>query len=80
LLSMSDLTSLGQDGVTLTSDERTPRRVRYPVARRRTLVVAGTKKISANMTRMTLTGDLEGFKSLGFDDHVKIFLPTKVWE
>jgi NADPH-dependent ferric siderophore reductase len=27
------------------------------------------------MIRVTLTGDLEGFTSLGFDDHVKLFFP-----
>ena len=27
------------------------------------------------MIRVTLTGDLEGFNSLGFDDHVKLFFP-----
>jgi NADPH-dependent ferric siderophore reductase len=27
------------------------------------------------MVRVTLTGDLEGFTSLGFDDHVKLFFP-----
>ena len=72
---MSDLISLNQDGSTHTPDARAPRRVRHPEARRRALVVAGTEKISAHMKRVTLTGDLEGFKSLGFDDHVKIFLP-----
>jgi len=74
---MSDLISPGQDGGTLRSDPRAPRRVRHAEARRRTLVVAGTEKISAHMMRVTLTGDLEGFKSLGFDDHVKIFLPDE---
>jgi NADPH-dependent ferric siderophore reductase len=73
-LLMSDLTS-GKDGGILTSNAPAPRRVRHAEARRRTLVVAGTEKISAHMTRVTFTGDLEGFKSLGFDDHVKIFLP-----
>jgi NADPH-dependent ferric siderophore reductase len=27
------------------------------------------------MIRVTLTGDLDGFTSLGFDDHVKLFFP-----
>ncbi len=27
------------------------------------------------MIRITLTGDLDGFTSLGFDDHVKLFFP-----
>ena len=33
------------------------------------------EKIAAQMIRVTLTGDLEGFKSLGFDDHIKLFFP-----
>jgi NADPH-dependent ferric siderophore reductase len=73
---MPDSTS-DQDGATLARDARAPQRVRHPEARRRTLAVAGTEKLSAHMTRVTLTGDLEGFKSLGFDDHVKIFLPDE---
>jgi NADPH-dependent ferric siderophore reductase len=73
---MSDLTS-SQDGGTLTRDPHAPQRVRHPEARRRTLVVARTERVSAHMTRVTLTGDLEGFKSLGFDDHIKIFLPDE---
>jgi NADPH-dependent ferric siderophore reductase len=73
---MPDSTS-DQDGATLARDVRAPQRVRHPEARRRTLAVAGTEKLSAHMTRVTLTGDLEGFKSLGFDDHVKIFLPDE---
>ena len=28
------------------------------------------------MIRVTLGGDLDGFTSLGFDDHVKLFFPT----
>ena len=28
------------------------------------------------MVRVTLGGDIEGFTSLGFDDHVKLFFPT----
>jgi NADPH-dependent ferric siderophore reductase len=74
---MSDLISPNQDGGTLTVDARAPRRVRHSDARRRTLVVAGMERISAHMTRVTLAGDLEDFKSLGFDDHVKIFLPDE---
>src|SRR5262249_44328071 len=29
----------------------------------------------ANMIRVTLSGDLAGFTSLGFDDHIKLFFP-----
>jgi NADPH-dependent ferric siderophore reductase len=39
------------------------------------LTVKSTDKIAAHMVRITLTGDLDGFTSLGFDDHVKLFFP-----
>jgi NADPH-dependent ferric siderophore reductase len=53
-------------------DARAPRRVRHE-ARRRMLTIKQVEKIAAHMIRITLTGDLEGFTSLGFDDHVKLF-------
>ena len=52
-----------------------PQRVRHQ-PRRRTLEVKHVDKISAHMIRVTLGGDLEGFTSVGFDDHVKLFFPT----
>jgi NADPH-dependent ferric siderophore reductase len=55
-------------------DPRAPRRVRHE-ARRRTLTVKQADKIAAHMIRITLTGDLAGFTSLGFDDHLKLFFP-----
>jgi len=55
-------------------DPRSPRRVRHQ-PRRRTLTIKRVEKIAAHMIRITLTGDLEGFVSLGFDDHVKLFFP-----
>jgi NADPH-dependent ferric siderophore reductase len=55
-------------------DPRAPRRVRHQ-PRRRTLTIKTAEKIAAHMVRVTLTGDLEGFLSLGFDDHVKLFFP-----
>jgi len=55
-------------------DPRSPRRVRHET-RRRALTVKQIDKIAAQMIRVTLTGDLEGFVSLGFDDHVKLFFP-----
>jgi NADPH-dependent ferric siderophore reductase len=57
-----------------TADPRTPHRVRHE-PRRRTLNVKHVEKIAAHMIRLTLTGDLDGFSSLGFDDHVKLFFP-----
>ena len=55
-------------------DPRTPRRVRHE-PRRRMLAVKQVETIAAHMVRITLSGDLEGFTSLGFDDHVKLFFP-----
>jgi NADPH-dependent ferric siderophore reductase len=56
------------------ADPRAPRRVRHQ-PRRRTLTIKNVETIAAHMIRITLTGDLEGFVSLGFDDHVKLFFP-----
>src|ERR1700685_4707850 len=57
-----------------TADPRSPQRVRHD-PRRRALAVKEVEKIASHMIRVTLTGDLEGFKSLGFDDHIKLFFP-----
>ena len=57
------------------ADPRTPQRVRHQ-PRRRELDVLRVEKIAAHMIRVTLGGDLDGFLSLGFDDHVKLFFPT----
>jgi NADPH-dependent ferric siderophore reductase len=54
-------------------DPRAPRRVRHEGARRRQLEVRHVERIAPHMIRVTFGGDLEGFKSLGFDDHVKLF-------
>ena len=56
------------------TDPRAPHRVRHE-PRRRTLSIKRVEKIAARMIRITLVGDLEGFRSLGFDDHVKLFFP-----
>ena len=56
------------------SDPRAPRRVRHE-PRRRTSTIRQVETIAAHMVRVTLSGDLEGFTSLGFDDHVKLFFP-----
>jgi NADPH-dependent ferric siderophore reductase len=56
------------------ADPRSPQRVRHE-PRRRALTIKQVEKIAAHMIRITLTGDLEGFKSLGFDDHIKLFFP-----
>lgn len=59
---------------TETPDTRAVARVRFET-RRRVLRVAETLDLSPNMRRVELRGDLEGFQSLGFDDHIKLFLP-----
>src|SRR5262245_20346594 len=56
------------------TDPRAPRRVRHE-PRRRQLESEGFEKISSHMIRVRLGGDLAGFTSLGFDDHVKLFFP-----
>lgn len=54
---------------------RTARKIRHEI-RVRTLCVARVEPLAPNMVRVVLTGnELEGFTSLGFDDHVKMFFP-----
>jgi NADPH-dependent ferric siderophore reductase len=60
--------------VTPPADPRAPHRVRHQ-PRRRALTIKQVEKIAAHMVRVTLTGDLDGFTSLGFDDHIKLFFP-----
>ncbi|MCO6187565.1 siderophore-interacting protein [Rhizobium sp. L1K21] len=57
--------------------DRTPQRHRFDL-RLRHLHVKRLEKVGASMMRVTLSGpELEGFKSLGFDDHVKMFFPAE---
>jgi NADPH-dependent ferric siderophore reductase len=58
----------------LDPESRAPRRVRHE-PRRRQLEVKRVETISAHMIRVALGGDLDGFTSLGFDDHIKLFFP-----
>jgi NADPH-dependent ferric siderophore reductase len=52
------------------------RRVRHETRLRR-LTVRQVENLTPKMLRITVAGDeLEGFTSLGFDDHVKVFFPT----
>ena len=54
---------------------RIPRRVRHAL-KLRTLSVASVEDLTPTYRRIVLTGDdLDGFVSLGFDDHVKVFPP-----
>ena len=55
-----------------TNDPRAPQRVRHET-RMRLLDVVKVTDITPKMRRVTLTGDLEGFVSLGHADHIKAF-------
>lgn len=48
------------------------RRVRHET-RRRTLAVTAIETLTPRMKRIRLAGDMEGFASLGADDHIKLF-------
>lgn len=51
-------------------------RVRHEL-RRRLLTVKTAERLTPQMVRITLTGDdLQGFVSAGYDDHVKLCLPS----
>lgn len=43
--------------------------------RRRTLTVSDVSRLTPHMIRITLTGDLADFVSLGADDHIKLMIP-----
>lgn len=61
-----------------TIDPRAPYRVRHEL-HRRLLTVAQVQQLTPHMVRVTLGGDdLEGFTSLGFDDHVKLIFADPV--
>ena len=49
-------------------------RVRHE-PRRRLLTVRKVERLTPNMARVTLAGDLTGFTSSAYDDHVKVFFP-----
>src|SRR5450631_2784349 len=53
-------------------------RVRHELKRRR-LTVSRVERVAPTMVRVVLSGDeLQGFTSLGFDDHVKLFFPSSM--
>lgn len=53
-------------------------RVRHPL-RFRQVIVNRVERLTPHLVRITLAGEaLEGFVSLGFDDHVKVFFPDPV--
>lgn len=58
--------------------ELVAQRVRHPL-RFRQLHVSQVERVTPHLVRITLAGDdLDGFVSLGFDDHVKLFFPDAV--
>ncbi len=59
---------------TLTSTKHAITRVRH-TPRRRLLTVQRVERLTPTMARVTLGGDLEGFHSGAYDDHVKVFFP-----
>lgn len=62
-----------QGGAGMSDTLRTPRRLRHE-PEFRTLRVAEFQDLTPTLRRIVLEGaDLDGFVSLGFDDHVKIF-------
>lgn len=54
-----------------------PRRVRYE-SKRRELQVAEKIYLSPALLRIVLKGDMGGFDSQGFDDHIKLIFPDPV--
>lgn len=55
-------------------------RIRREIVRRQ-LTVSAVENLTPDMLRITLTGEeLADFESTGFDDHVKLFLPTATGE
>ena len=66
------MTETTSDTIAETIDHRAPYRVRHEL-HRRLLTVRQVQRLSPHMLRITLGGDdLQGFTSLGFDDHVKL--------
>lgn len=61
--------------MTSSTATRGVQRVRQEI-RRRLLTVKRVTKITPRMVCVTLTGDLEGFNSPSYDDHVKLFFPA----
>lgn len=72
------MTETTSDAITETIDPRAPYRVRHDL-RRRLLTVRQVQQLTPHMLRITLGGDeLQGFASLGFDDHVKLIFADPV--
>jgi NADPH-dependent ferric siderophore reductase len=50
--------------------------IRHETARRRSLRLLAREQVTDTVVRFTFGGDLEGFTSLGPEDHVKAFFPV----
>ncbi len=59
----------------MSSSHRSVQRVRHDT-RMRLLTVKQVSTITPRLVRVTLTGDLQGFTSAAYDDHVKLFFPA----
>ncbi|KFE72172.1 siderophore-interacting protein [Hyalangium minutum] len=61
----------------MSSRERTARKGPFPI-KARILEVLRTSRVSPHMVRVTLGGkELEGFRSDGADDHIRVFFPAQ---
>ncbi len=62
------------DTATMERASRSILRVRYE-PRLRLLTVRAMRQLTPHMIRISFSGDFSDFKTLGFDDHVKLFFP-----
>src|SRR5690625_5928910 len=68
-------TSWAENNMSIQRTKALFERLRHPFSARHVQLLA-REYISPNFIRLTLGGpDMAGFKSLGFDDHVKLILP-----
>ncbi len=62
------------DATTMERTGRSTLRVRYE-PRLRLLTVRAVRRLTPHMIRISFSGDFSDFKTLGFDDHAKLFFP-----
>jgi len=62
------------DATTLERAGRSILKVRYEPRLRR-LTVRAVRQLTPHMIRISFSGDFSDFKTLGFDDHIKLFFP-----
>lgn len=63
------------DATTMERSGRSLMRVRYE-PKLRLLTVRAARRLAPNMIRISFSGDFSGFKTLGFDDHIKLLFPN----